>query len=98
MRAAPLDGLLSHTASLTSTLASRDQVIGSLINNLNETMVTIGNRDEELSDLLIKLRVFISGLAGDRKAIFGLAGLDLLARGADLRPGHRHPAAAHRPT
>jgi len=66
-----LDSLLSHTASITSTLASRDQVIGSLIKNLNQVMVTIGNRDKELSDLLVKLRVFVSGLAGDRKAILG---------------------------
>jgi phospholipid/cholesterol/gamma-HCH transport system substrate-binding protein len=66
-----LDSLLSHTASITSTLASRDQVIGSLISNLNEVMVTIGNRDKELSDLLIKLRVFVSGLSNDRQAILG---------------------------
>ena len=58
-----LDSLLSHTASVTSTLASRDKVIGSLISNLNQVMVTIGNRDKELSDLLIKLRIFVSGLA-----------------------------------
>ena len=66
-----LDSLLSHTASVTSTLASRDQVIGSLITNLNQVMVTIGNRDKELSDLLIKLRVFVSGLSDDRQAILG---------------------------
>jgi phospholipid/cholesterol/gamma-HCH transport system substrate-binding protein len=66
-----LDSLLSHTASVTSTLASRDQVIGSLIKNLNQVMVTIGNRDQELSDLLVKLRVFVSGLADDRQAILG---------------------------
>ena len=52
-----LESLLSHTASVTITLASRDKVIGSLIDNLNQVMVTIGNRDEQLSDLLIKLRV-----------------------------------------
>ena len=88
-----LDGLLSHTASLTSTLASRDQVIGSLINNLNETMKTIGNRDEELSDLLIKLRVFITGLAGDRKAILGsLDSISSLAvQTSDLVTGIRPP-------
>jgi phospholipid/cholesterol/gamma-HCH transport system substrate-binding protein len=88
-----LDGLLSHTASLTSTLASRDQVIGSLINNLNETMATIGNRDEELSDLLIKLRVFISGLADDRKAILGsLDSISALAvQTSDLITGIRPP-------
>ena len=66
-----LESLLSHTASVTSTLASKDQVIGSLINNLNEVMVTIGNRDTQLSDLLIKLRQFVSGLSSDRQAILG---------------------------
>ncbi|MFL6135042.1 MAG: MCE family protein [Nocardioidaceae bacterium] len=66
-----LESLLSHTASVTSTLASRDQVIGSLITNLNEVMVTLGNRDAELSDLLVKLRQFVSGLSSDRQAILG---------------------------
>ena len=66
-----LESLLSHTASVTSTLASRDQVIGSLITNLNDVMVTIGDRDAQLSDLLIKLREFVSGLSQDRQAILG---------------------------
>jgi phospholipid/cholesterol/gamma-HCH transport system substrate-binding protein len=66
-----LESLLSHTASVTSTLASRDQVIGSLITNLNKVMVTIGNRDAQLSDLLVKLRQFVSGLSQDRQAILG---------------------------
>jgi len=66
-----LETLLSHTASVTSTLASRDQVIGSLITNLNEVMVTLGNRDTELADLLVKLRQFVSGLDQDRHAILG---------------------------
>ena len=90
-----LESLLSHTASVTSTLASRDQVIGSLITNLNEVMVTIGNRDDQLSDLLIKLRQFVSGLSDDRQAILGsldsISGLAV----ADLRPGHGHPAEPH---
>ena len=33
-----LEGLLDHTASVTQTLASRDQVIGDLIDNLNEVL------------------------------------------------------------
>ena len=66
-----LESLLAHTASVTSTLASRDQVIGQLIENLNRVMVTLGNRDSELSNLLIKLREFISGLSQDREAILG---------------------------
>ena len=66
-----LESLLSHTASVTSTLASRDQVIGALITNLNKAMVTLGNRDVQLSDLLVKLRQFVSGLSQDREAILG---------------------------
>ena len=88
-----MESLLSHTASVTSTLASRDQVIGSLITNLNEVMVTLGNRDKQLSDLLIKLRVFVSGLSQDRQAILG--SLDsisaLTVETADLVSGVRPP-------
>jgi phospholipid/cholesterol/gamma-HCH transport system substrate-binding protein len=66
-----LESLLAHTASVTTTLASRDQIIGDLITNLNDVMKTLGNRDSELSDLLVKLREFISGLSQDREAILG---------------------------
>jgi phospholipid/cholesterol/gamma-HCH transport system substrate-binding protein len=66
-----LESLLAHTASVTTTLASRDQIIGDLITNLNDVMATLGNRDSELSDLLVKLHEFVSGLAQDREAILG---------------------------
>jgi phospholipid/cholesterol/gamma-HCH transport system substrate-binding protein len=66
-----LESLLAHTASVTTTLASRDQIIGDLITNLNDVMTTLGNRDTELSDLLVKLREFVSGLSQDREAILG---------------------------
>jgi phospholipid/cholesterol/gamma-HCH transport system substrate-binding protein len=66
-----LESLLAHTASVTTTLASRDRIIGQLIDNLNEVLVTLGNRDDELSDLLIKLRRFVGGLSQDREAILG---------------------------
>ena len=33
-----LEGLLQHTASVTNTLAARDDVIGDLITNLNQTL------------------------------------------------------------
>jgi phospholipid/cholesterol/gamma-HCH transport system substrate-binding protein len=86
-----LETLLSHTASLTSTLAARDQVIGSLITNLNDVMVTLGNRDAELSDLLVKLREFVSGLDQDRHAILGsLDSISALAvQTSDLVTGAR---------
>ena len=66
-----LESLLAHTASVTTTLANRDQLIGDLIDNLNEVLVTLGNRDDELSDLLVKLRQFVGGLSQDREAILG---------------------------
>ena len=66
-----LESLLDSTASVTNTLASRDQLIGDLIANLNETLKTVGDRDEELSALIIQMRRFIGGLSDDREAILG---------------------------
>lgn len=66
-----LEGLLQRTASVTNTLASRDQLVSDLIGNLNETLVTVGDRDQELSELLIQFRRFMSGLKQDRQAILG---------------------------
>ena len=66
-----MESLLAHTASVTTELASRDQVIGELIDNLNDVMATLGDRDTQLSNLLIRLREFIGGLSKDREAILG---------------------------
>jgi phospholipid/cholesterol/gamma-HCH transport system substrate-binding protein len=66
-----LENLLAHTASVTTTLAGRDQLIGDLITNLNDVMATLGDRDVQLSGLLVRLREFVSGLSEDRKAILG---------------------------
>jgi phospholipid/cholesterol/gamma-HCH transport system substrate-binding protein len=66
-----LESLLAHTASVTTTLASRDKVISSLITNLDQVMTTLGNRDTQLNDLIVRLREFVSGLSGDRQAILG---------------------------
>ncbi len=66
-----LQGLLQNTASITNTLANRDQVIGSLITNLNVVLTTIGNRDRQLSSLIIEFKNFVGGLMTDRQAILG---------------------------
>ena len=88
-----LEGLLSHTASVTSTLADRDKVIGSLIDNLNEVLDHIGDRDEQLSQLITTFRTFVGGLKDDRQAILG--SLDqisqLSVQTADLVSGIRAP-------
>ena len=66
-----LEGLLAHTASVTSTLADRDQIIGQLIDNLNEVLAHLGSRDEQLNRLITTFRTFVGGLKDDRQAILG---------------------------
>ncbi|TKA00047.1 MCE family protein [Actinacidiphila oryziradicis] len=64
-----VDSLLAHTASLTSTLANRDQLIGSVIDNLNTTLATVDKRSVHFSALLDQLQQLVSGLSADRTAI-----------------------------
>jgi phospholipid/cholesterol/gamma-HCH transport system substrate-binding protein len=61
-----MDSLLRSVASLTSTLASRDQVIGQVIDNLNDVLETINTRSDQLGDLIVTLRKLTTGLASDR--------------------------------
>jgi phospholipid/cholesterol/gamma-HCH transport system substrate-binding protein len=61
--------LLTHTASLTATLAEKDRVIGELIENLNAVLGRVSARNSELSSLLVTLQEFVSGLAEDRRPI-----------------------------
>ena len=61
--------LLAHTASLTTTLAGRDAVIGQVITNLNTVLSTLDDRRDTLSDTISQLQQFVSGLAADRSAI-----------------------------
>jgi phospholipid/cholesterol/gamma-HCH transport system substrate-binding protein len=88
-----LEGLLSSTASVTQTLADRDEVINDLIDNLNEVLVNIADRDQELTRLIQSFQVFVGGLKDDRKAI--LSSLDqiseLSAQTAGLVGGIREP-------
>ena len=88
-----LESLLSHTASVTQTLASRDQIIGELIENLNEVLDHIGDRDEQLTELIESFQVFIGGLKEDRQAILGsLEQISALSvQTADLVDGIREP-------
>ncbi|MBS4754333.1 MCE family protein [Nocardioides sp. zg-ZUI104] len=61
--------LLSHTASLTGTLADRDQLIGDVITNLSETLETVDSRHEQLSSLVVELKNWMTDLAQDRETI-----------------------------
>jgi phospholipid/cholesterol/gamma-HCH transport system substrate-binding protein len=64
-----VESLLAHTASLTSTIASKDQVIGQVIDNLNTALTTINQRGQKLSDLIVTVQQLVSGLAADREPI-----------------------------
>jgi virulence factor Mce-like protein len=75
-----MESLLDHVGSLTNSLADRDQVIGSVIDNLTTVMGTLAARDQQLSGLIVSLQQFVTGLAGDREAIFdSLQAIDELA-------------------
>jgi phospholipid/cholesterol/gamma-HCH transport system substrate-binding protein len=88
-----INSLLAHTASLTSTLADRDAVIGRTLDNLNSVLGTVDQRDRKLSELILQLQRFISGLSEDREAIgaslTNIAGLADATAGLvqDARPG-----------
>ncbi|QSR29608.1 MCE family protein [Nocardioides sp. S5] len=66
-----LEGLLAHTASVTSTLADRDQVIGDLIDNLSLVLDHVADRDKQLTRLIRSFRTLVGGLKKDRFAILG---------------------------
>ena len=85
-----VDTLLAHTASLTNTIADKDQVVGSVIDNLDSVLTTVAQRDGQLSDLVVQLQRLVSGLAQDRFAIGdSLQGIDNLATATI---GLLHPA------
>jgi phospholipid/cholesterol/gamma-HCH transport system substrate-binding protein len=64
-----IESLLAHTASLTSTIAKKDQVIGEVIDNLNGVLDTINARTPQLNNLVTRLQQLVSGLAEDREPI-----------------------------
>ncbi|HEY0450251.1 MlaD family protein [Actinophytocola sp.] len=64
-----IDSVLAHTASLTSTIAGKDQVIGRVIDNLNTVLTTVNDRTAEVSGLIDQLQLLATGLAQQRKPI-----------------------------
>lgn len=61
-----IESVLSHTGSLTNTLADRDQLIGQVVTNLNTVLGTIASRKDQFSATLDQLQQLVSGLAADR--------------------------------
>lgn len=69
-----IESLLARTASLTTTLADSDQVIGDLITNLTSTLQIVSQRQQNFSQLLVNLQQFITGLSQDINPILGSLG------------------------
>jgi len=87
-----IDDLLAHTASLTTTLANKDAVIGRVVDNLSSVLDTIDKRDTDLSSLIQQLRRLAEGFAADRteigNSISGIGKLTEATAGllSDVRP------------
>lgn len=64
-----IESLLAHTASLTTTIAQKDQVIGQVIDNLNSVLDTVNAHTPQLNNLIVNLQQLVSGLAQDREPI-----------------------------
>ena len=61
--------LLANTASLTNSLADRDELIGQVVNNLTQTLDTVDQRHQELNTLVSELQRWMADLARDRNTI-----------------------------
>jgi phospholipid/cholesterol/gamma-HCH transport system substrate-binding protein len=69
-----IESLLAKTASMTTTLADADQVIGDLITNLTATLQIVSQRQQNFSQLLVNLQQFITGLSQDINPILNSLG------------------------
>ncbi|QBJ98579.1 MCE family protein [Rhodococcus sp. ABRD24] len=64
-----VEELVANTASLTNTIADKDQVIGELIDNLNLVLDTVNKRDEQVDQLIVNTERLVTGLSADRDVI-----------------------------
>jgi phospholipid/cholesterol/gamma-HCH transport system substrate-binding protein len=64
-----IQGLLARTASLTNTLADRDELIGSVVNNLSGMLQTVDAHHQQLDDLVVQLKDWLGNVARDRDVI-----------------------------
>jgi phospholipid/cholesterol/gamma-HCH transport system substrate-binding protein len=90
-----VDTLLARTASLTTTLANKDAVIGRVVDNLTSVLSTVDNRSTDLNDLVLQLKRLAEGFAADRTSLGNsIAGIGKLTDATagllqGIRPGVR---------
>lgn len=85
--------LLRETAVLTEHLATKDEVIGRVLDNMTLVLETTDEHREELTAMVDELGTLVHGLAADRKEIGAAIGgmNDLTAATADLLGEGRRP-------
>jgi phospholipid/cholesterol/gamma-HCH transport system substrate-binding protein len=90
---ATISSFLSQTASLTNTLADRDQLIGQVIVNLNTVLGSLGDQKDQFSKAVDSLSQLVAGLAERKQDIVnGVAYADAAAGSvADLLQQARPP-------
>lgn len=64
-----IQGLLARTASLTNTLADRDQLIGQVVTNLSGMLETVDAHHQQLDTLVVQLKDWLGNVAKDRNVI-----------------------------
>jgi phospholipid/cholesterol/gamma-HCH transport system substrate-binding protein len=64
-----IQSLLSRTASLTNTLADRDQLIGQVVTNLSGMLETVDAHHQQLDTLVVQLKDWLGNVAKDRNVI-----------------------------
>jgi phospholipid/cholesterol/gamma-HCH transport system substrate-binding protein len=90
---ATVEGLLQSTASLTTTLAEKDEVIGELIDSLSSVMQTVDGRSDQLDLTITTMQQLVSGLSADRAAIGeSIEGMGALTTRVSSLLGETRPA------
>ena len=86
--------LVDQTATLTSNLASKQQLINQILNNLTPLLTSVNQDDTQLKDMIDGLDTLVTGLSGPNQlqqiggAVTGLSHLDTAANGLlhDVQP------------
>jgi phospholipid/cholesterol/gamma-HCH transport system substrate-binding protein len=66
---ATISSFLTQTATVTNTLADRDQLIGQVINNLNTVLGSLGDQSQQLDKAVTSLSELVDGLAARKTDI-----------------------------
>jgi phospholipid/cholesterol/gamma-HCH transport system substrate-binding protein len=90
---ATINSILNQTASLTNTLADRDQLIGQVIDNLNTVLGSLGDQSKQFDKAVDSISQLVQGLAAHKDDIASAVGNANAATGtiADLLSQARPP-------